>query len=77
VFDAAMIREVVRGIGERGVLGGCDAVLSGYMGSAEIGAAILGAVDAVRAANPRALYCCDPVIGDVEEGVYVRPGIEA
>jgi pyridoxine kinase len=77
VFDAAMIREVVRGIGERGVLGGCDAVLSGYMGSAEIGAAILEAVDAVRAANPRALYCCDPVIGDVEEGVYVRPGIEA
>jgi pyridoxine kinase len=22
------------------------------------------------------VYCCDPVIGDVEEGVYVRPGIE-
>ncbi len=41
VFDAAMIREVVRGIGERGVLSTCDAVLSGYMGSAEIGAAIL------------------------------------
>ena len=27
-------------------------------------------------ANPRAIYCCDPVIGDVEEGVYVREGIE-
>src|SRR5690242_4777814 len=64
VFAAETIREVVRGIGERGILGTCDAVLSGYMGSAEIGAAILEAVEAVRAANPRALYCCDPVIGD-------------
>ena len=77
VFDAAMIRDVVQGIGERGMLPTCDAVLSGYMGSAEIGAAILEAVTAVRAANRQALYCCDPVIGDVEEGVYVRPGIEA
>jgi NAD(P)-dependent dehydrogenase (short-subunit alcohol dehydrogenase family) len=30
----------------------------------------------VRAANPRAVYCCDPVIGDVGRGVFVRPGIE-
>jgi pyridoxine kinase len=30
----------------------------------------------VREANPSAIYCCDPVIGDVEEGVYVREGIE-
>jgi pyridoxine kinase len=29
----------------------------------------------VRAANPRALYCCDPVIGDVGRGIFVRPGI--
>jgi pyridoxine kinase len=29
----------------------------------------------VRAANPSALYCCDPVIGDVGRGVFVRPGI--
>jgi pyridoxine kinase len=77
VFEAAMIRDVVRGIGERGVFPACDAVLSGYMGSAEIGAAILEAAESVRAANPQALYCCDPVIGDVAEGVYVRPGIEA
>ena len=22
------------------------------------------------------MYCCDPVIGDVGRGVFVRPGIE-
>jgi pyridoxine kinase len=57
------------------VLGRCDGVLSGYMGSAETGAAILDAVAQAKAANPKARYCCDPVIGDVGRGVYVRPGI--
>jgi pyridoxine kinase len=75
VFDAAMIREVVQGIEERGVFGECDGVLSGYMGDAEIGEAILDTVTRVKRANPAAHYCCDPVIGDVGRGVFVRPGI--
>jgi pyridoxine kinase len=75
VFEAAQIRDVVQGIEERGVLPKCDGVLSGYMGSADTGAAILDAVDRVKAANPKARYCCDPVIGDVGTGVFVRPGI--
>src|SRR5678809_414536 len=56
VFDAGLITELVQGISERGVLGQCDGVLSGYMGSAEIGAAILDAVARVRAANAKARY---------------------
>jgi pyridoxine kinase len=75
VFDGPVIEELVEGIAERGVLPRCDGVLSGYMGSADIGNAILSAVARVRAANPDALYCCDPVIGDVGRGVFVRPGI--
>jgi pyridoxine kinase len=75
VFDGPAIEDIVDGIAERGVLPRCDGVLSGYMGSADIGNAILSAVARVRAANPAALYCCDPVIGDVGRGVFVRPGI--
>ncbi len=75
VFGADHIRDVVRGIAERGALPGCDAVLSGYMGDASIGEAILDAARQVKAANPAALWCCDPVIGDVGRGVFVRPGI--
>jgi pyridoxine kinase len=75
VVEAGLIQDVVQGIGERGALPRCDGVLSGYMGSAEIGGAILDAVDRVKAANPAAYYCCDPVIGDVGRGVFVRPGI--
>ena len=75
VFDADMIREVVAGIAQRNVLAECDGVLSGYIGSAEIGAAILDAVATVKRANPAARYCCDPVIGDIGRGVYVREGV--
>ena len=56
-------------------MGECDGVLSGYIGSAEIGSAILDAVATVKRANPAAKYCCDPVIGDAGRGVYVREGI--
>ena len=75
VFDAGLIREVIGGIEKHGVLGECDGVLSGYMGSADIGAAILDAVATVKRANPSARYCCDPVIGDVGRGVFVREGV--
>jgi pyridoxine kinase len=75
VFDAGLIREVMGGIEQRGTLSECDGVLSGYMGGADVGAAILDAVAAVKRANPAAKYCCDPVIGDAGRGVYVREGI--
>jgi pyridoxine kinase len=77
VFTGAQVRELVDGIAARDVLRRCDGVLSGYLGDAAIGEAILHAVTRVRAENPASVYCCDPVIGDVAEGVYVRPGIEA
>jgi pyridoxine kinase len=75
VFGAELVRDLVQGIEDRGALPRCDAVLSGYMGDAAIGEAVLDAVRRAKAANPRALYCCDPVIGDVGRGVFVRPGI--
>ena len=75
VFTGQQIAEVIDGIEARGVLPTASAVLSGYMGDAAIGTAILDAVARVKAANPAAMYCCDPVIGDVGRGVFVRPGI--
>jgi pyridoxine kinase len=75
VFGADLINDLVEGIAERGAMERCDAVLSGYMGDAAIGEAILAAAARAKAANPAAMYCCDPVIGDVGRGVFVRPGI--
>lgn len=75
VFDADLVHDIIDGIEKRGVLGECDGVLSGYLGSVEIGAAVLDAVARVKRANPASQYCCDPVIGDVEQGIFVRAGI--
>jgi pyridoxine kinase len=75
VFSAGMIDAVVEGIAERGVLASCDGVLSGYVGSVEIGTAILRAVGRVKAGNRGAVYCCDPVIGNRRRGVFVQKGV--
>ena len=75
VFDARTIREVIGGIEQRGVLGECDGVLSGYMGGVDVGAAVLDAVATVKRANPSARYACDPVIGDAGRGIFVARGI--
>lgn len=75
ILSADDVRSVLQGITERGVLGQADAVLSGFQGDASIGAVTLEAVAAVKAANPNAVYCCDPVMGDVGRGFFVRPQI--
>ena len=75
VLGGEFAGELVKGVEERGVLPNCEAVLSGYMGDAEVGQAITDAVRRVRAVAPHALYCCDPVMGDIGRGFYVKPDI--
>jgi len=72
---ANQIATLFDGIAELGVLPRCDAVLSGYLGELETGRVLLDIVTRVKKANPRALFCCDPVMGDVGPGYYVRAGI--
>src|SRR3954452_12995798 len=72
---ADRIAELFEGVAALGVLPHIDAVLSGYLGDAATGPVLLDIVGRVRAANPRALFCCDPVIGDVDTGSYVTEGI--
>lgn len=75
VFGADHVREVLAGLRERGVLARCAAVLSGYLGDAAVGEVILETVAEIRAAREGLVYCCDPVMGDVGRGIFVRPGI--
>lgn len=79
IVPAAEISELVQGLDDRGALAACDAVLTGYLGAADQAPAVLAAVAAVRARNPRAIWLVDPVIGDSTSigggRVYVKPGI--
>lgn len=75
VMPPSHLTEIVQGIADIDKLQTCDAVLSGYLGSAEQGEHILGIVRQVKAANPAAKYFCDPVMGHPEKGCIVAPGV--
>lgn len=75
VFPPAAVAEVIEGIADRGVLGTADAVLTGYQGSPGVAQVVLDTVARVRELNPAAIYCCDPVMGDVGRGMFVLPGL--
>jgi pyridoxine kinase len=72
---AGEIATLFEGIAELGVLSRCDAVLSGYLGDAEAGPILLDIVARIKQANPHAVFACDPVMGDVGPGWYVRAGV--
>ncbi|WP_219591957.1 pyridoxal kinase PdxY [Aeromonas salmonicida] len=75
VMPDGHIRQLITGLADIGVLGQCDALLSGYLGSAEQGEEILAALARLKALNPNALYFCDPVMGHPDKGCIVAPGV--
>lgn len=77
VFTSTHLREVLDGVEALTGLKDVQAVLSGYMGDQGTGRAVLESVTRVRAASPGALYCCDPVMGDIGRGFFVREDIPA
>lgn len=75
LLPADDVRAVVEGVEERGAFPEVQAVLSGYQGGEDIGEVILDAVRRVKAANPAAIYACDPVMGNATSGCFVHPAI--
>ena len=69
------VRAVIAGVEARGAFPEVDAVLSGYQGGEGIGEVIIDAVARVKAANPNAIYACDPVMGNAKSGCFVAPAI--
>ena len=69
------VADIVDGLARLGVLARCDAVLTGYLGDRGNGDVVLDAVARVRAANPQAVYACDPVMGDRGAGLFVKPDV--
>lgn len=52
-----------------------DAVLLGWLGNPRTAEAALRAALAVKAANPKAIFLCDPVMGDSDSGLYVQDSL--
>lgn len=74
IFSAKHILELFEGLAARNELQRCAALLTGYMGSAEICAAIREILGRLRAVNPSLVYLCDPVLGG-QNTCYVDPAV--
>ncbi len=72
IFSDTHIRQVIAGLKDRGVLEHCDALLTGYAGSTAICDIICETLDQLPASTP---WICDPVMGDVGRGFFVKDGI--
>jgi pyridoxine kinase len=71
----ADVADVILGIEERGVFPTIDVVLSGYLGSAGVAEVVADTVRRVKAANPAAIFSCDPVMGNATAGRFVAEDI--
>jgi pyridoxine kinase len=75
VLDAELVADLLRGIEERGAVDTCEMILSGYLGSPAIAAVVADFVARAKARNPKLAYCCDPVLGDRDRGLFVAVDI--
>ena len=75
VLDTDLVADLLRGIEERGAVDNAQMILSGYLGSAGNAAVVADFVTRAKAKNPALLYCCDPVLGDRDRGLFVHADI--
>lgn len=75
IIPAADVAAVLRGIRDRNAFPLIDATLTGYQASPEIGDVIVDAVTEIKAANPDAIYACDPVMGSATSGCFVPDAV--
>ena len=70
-----LVKDLLIGVEERGLIEAASLVVTGYLGSAEIGCVVADFIRRAKARNPDLLYICDPVIGDEATGVFVAEGL--
>ena len=75
VIPQEQIGEIANGLDAIGKQQECDALLSGYLGSAEQVDQIIYALEKIKARNPNALYLCDPVMPNAEKVCVVADGV--
>lgn len=73
VFGREHIKDVITGIENLGLIGKCEAILSGYMGSEETCLEVMETVKRFKAKNFRTVYLCDPVMGNND--CFVKPEV--
>lgn len=76
-IPASRFASLIEALAMDGVLGEIDAVLTGYLGAADQAPVILAAIEQIKSENPKALFICDPVMGDEGRLFVSEPIAEA
>ena len=77
LLEADLVADILCGLVERGLDQRAAAILSGFMGRAETASAVAAFVRQAKAANPRLVYACDPVMGDADLGFFADEPLRA
>jgi pyridoxine kinase len=75
VFSTQQILALIEGVRRRGLFSSLNALMTGYLGNPGLGPVLTDLVQELKSINPNFLYCCDPVMGDISGGCYVKPEI--
>jgi pyridoxine kinase len=75
VLDAELVADLLLGVEERGLIEQAAVLVTGYLGSAAIAAAVADFAERALGRNPKLVYLCDPVMGDDDFGVFVADGM--
>ena len=71
---AEQARDLIEGLKELGYLDHVDMLLTGYLGTPDTARLAKELAGLIRAQNPKAIFACDPVMGDDDE-LYVKPDL--
>lgn len=74
-IDKALFDDLIAGIEVIGVLDTTFCAITGYIGSEEILGSSSNFIQRIKKAYPDKLYICDPVMGDINTGLYVPESV--
>jgi len=77
IFSGDVIQEVVSGIKVVANMQECQALMTGYLGAKSTGNFILNEIKQLKKINPKIIYSCDPVMGDIGRGFFTSKEIQS
>ena len=77
ILEPELVAGLLEGLVERGLHERAAVILSGFLGQAGTAQAVAGFVRRAKAANPRVVYVCDPVMGDADLGYFADAPLRA
>lgn len=75
VLEPDLVKDLLRGVEEGGLVETAKVIVTGYLGSVENGTVVADFVARALKRNPTLLYVCDPVMGDDDLGIFVKEGL--